>query len=87
MDLRCRKLKRVSGGEQDMKMFSQCSGECCVCRCGTACLAGHGDDDYIPARKEQVIDRLDKGMYPNYRKQMKEYLLERFSFNYEERES
>ena len=55
-------------------MFSDCSGECCICACGDGCLAGHGDDDYTPASKEQVIRRLQKGEYPNYRKTMIKYV-------------
>ena len=51
-------------------MFSDCSGECCVCVCGDFCLAGHGDDDYWPASDEQIIKRLDKGQYPDYREMM-----------------
>lgn len=49
-----------------MKMFTDCSGECCVCVCGDFCLAGHGDDDYFLASKEQIIARLDKGKYSSY---------------------
>lgn len=47
-------------------MFSNCSGECCVCACGDFCLAGHGDDDYSLASKERIIARLDKGEYLSY---------------------
>lgn len=57
-----------------MKMFSDCSGECCVCACGGGCLAGHGDDDFYPATKEQVIDRLDKAQYKDYKDYMIGYL-------------
>lgn len=49
-----------------MKMFSDCSGECCICACGDACIAGHGDDYYSLASKEQIIARLDKGQYKSY---------------------
>lgn len=49
-----------------MKMFTDCSGECCICSCGDFCLAGHGDDDFRPASTEQIIERLQKGKYPNY---------------------
>lgn len=51
-----------------MKMFSDCSGECCVCVCGAVghgCLAGHGDDDFSLASKEQIIENLDKDRYYN----------------------
>ena len=57
-----------------MKLFSDCSGECCVCACGGGCLAGHGDDDFYPATKEQVIDRLDKAQYKDYKDYMIGYL-------------
>ena len=53
-----------------MKLFSACSGECCVCVCGNGCLAGHGDDDFYPATNEQIIQRLEKGEYPRYRDEM-----------------
>ena len=57
-----------------MKMFSDCSGECCICSCGSGCLAGHGDDDFFPASKEQVVERLKKNKYPNYRQMMLDYV-------------
>ena len=60
-----------------MKMFSDCSGECCVCAYGEACLAGHGDDDFRPASSQQIIERLNNGTYPNYRQKMIAKLLER----------
>lgn len=51
-----------------MNFFSDCSGKCCVCRFGDGgCLAGHGDDEFSPATKEQLVQRLEKGEYPNYR--------------------
>ena len=55
-------------------MFADCSGECCICSCGDFCLAGHGDDDYWPASKEQVIDRLNRGAYKSYTDMMVNYL-------------
>lgn len=60
-----------------MKMFSDCSGECCVCACGNGCLAGHGDDDFSPASSQQIIERLNNGEYPNYRQTMIGELLKR----------
>ena len=66
-----------------MKMFSDCSGECCVCSCGDFCLAGHGDDDYGPASKEQVIGRLNKGKYKGYEQMMKSYLRNKFNYDYD----
>jgi hypothetical protein len=57
-----------------MKMFSDCSGECCVCACNKGCLAGHGDDYFYAATIEQVIERLDKGQYPYHRQYMIDWL-------------
>ena len=57
-----------------MKMCSDCSGECCICACGDFCLAGHGDDNFSPATKEQVIKRLKNGSYSRYKQMMIDYL-------------
>ena len=57
-----------------MKMYSDCSGECCICACGDFCLAGHGDDNFSPATKEQVIKRLKEGSYSRYKQMMIDYL-------------
>ena len=61
-------------GMQAMKLFSDCSGECCVCSSGGFCLAGHGDDDFSPASKEKIIERLDKAEYPRDKDYMIQYL-------------
>ena len=53
-------------------MFSNCSGECCVCGCGSGCLAGNGDDDFYPATTEQIIDRLNKNQYREFAKKGRE---------------
>ena len=66
-----------------MKMFSDCSGECCLCACAGFCLAGHGDDDYCPATKGQIIDRLNKGQYEQYRDMMIEHLRTVFGHVYD----
>ena len=57
-----------------MKMFSDCSGECCVCAVGNHCVAGHGDDEYFPADVDTVINRLLNNEYPSYRREMLEYI-------------
>ena len=67
-----------------MNMFSDCSGLCCVCACGGGCVAGHGDDYYSPASKEQIIERLDKHEYPASRAYMIDYLKTMFDFEYAE---
>lgn len=64
-------------------MFTNCSGECCICTCGDGCLAGNGDDYSGYAEKEQVIRRLDNGRYRNYTKMMKQYLLNYFNYDYD----
>jgi len=64
-------------------MSSSCSGECCICGCGDACLAGHGDDDYFPASKEQVIERLESNQYNSYVREMKSYLLDKYGYDYD----
>lgn len=68
-----------------MKFFTECSGECCVCRAGDGgCLAGHGDDDYSPATKEQVIKRLDYCEYGGSNTGiMKDYLKTHFNYDYD----
>lgn len=68
----------------DMKMFSDCSGLCCVCALGNFCLAGHGDDDFILASKEQIIDNLNSGRYSTWRGEMIRVLREKYDYDYEE---
>ena len=65
-----------------MKLMSDCS-KCCICGAGGGCLAGIGDDDYFPATKEQVIERLDNNKYYLHRDEMIQYLKERFDYDYE----
>lgn len=66
-----------------MKMFSDCSGECCICACGDFCLAGHGDDDYCLATKEQLISRLDKGQYTSHTNIMINTLKTVYNYDYQ----
>lgn len=61
-----------------MKMFTDCSGECCVCALGSFCLAGHGDDDFSPASKEEIIRRLENGEWKSCRQYMIDYLKTRY---------
>lgn len=65
-----------------MEMCSACGGDCCVCGCGGGCIAGHGDNYYRPASKEQVIARLDNGRYPDFRDDMIKYLKDNFGYDY-----
>ena len=66
-----------------MKMFSDCSGECCLCACAGFCLAGHGDDDFCPATKDQIIDRLNKGEWSHYKDFMIDHLLKVHGHEYD----
>lgn len=66
-----------------MKMSSMCSEECCICACGNFCIAGHGDDNFTPADKEEIIKRLDDGRYPSCREYMIEHLLKRYGYKYQ----
>ena len=71
--------KRVVG------MFCNCSGECCVCALDGCCLAGHGDDNYIPTSKEQVISNLKNGKYttfPEYKNMMIQYLKDKYNYDW-----
>lgn len=65
-----------------MKMFSDCSGECCICACGDMCLAGHGDDNFCLASKEQIVSRLDNGKYKRYTDIMIGVLKSRYGYDY-----
>ena len=65
-----------------MKFFSDCSGECCVCACSGHCLAGHGDDDFVPAAKEKIIKKLDSGNYTHSEGYMIRFLEEYYSYKY-----
>lgn len=66
-----------------MKIGSNCSGECCVCHCGGACIAGHGDDFFIFATKNKIISNLNAGYYPAYTDYMKQVLKEKFNYDYD----
>lgn len=66
-----------------MKLFSDCSGECCLCGVGRYCVAGHGDDEYYPASKDVIIERLNKGEYPSYTNVMKNHLKNVYNYNYD----
>lgn len=67
-----------------MKLFPDCF-DCCICSMGgNGCLAGIGDNDYSPATKEQVIDRLNRNAFEWNRDQMIKYLKEKFDYDYQE---
>lgn len=65
-----------------MRLFSSCS-DCCVCAlAGHGCLAGIGDDDFVAASKEEVIDRLNTGKFDWDKKKMIEFLKSEYGFDY-----
>lgn len=62
-------------GDFEMNLFPNCFNKCNICGAYGMCLAGNGDDDYYPATKEQIVDRLKKGSFSSYEKDiMKKYL-------------
>lgn len=65
-----------------MKMFTDCSGPCCICACGDYCLAGHGDDYFTVAKKEKITERLDHGMYRSYAETMIKTLKDVYGYQY-----
>lgn len=59
-----------------MVMFTNCSGKCSVCiRHFTACLAGHGDDDYERITEDAAKELLEK---EGYSEKLKSELLSLF---------
>ena len=43
-----------------MEMFSACNGPCALCKSfGGGCLAGHGDNHYMPASGAELERRLE----------------------------
>lgn len=64
-------------------MPSSCIGKCCVCCYGdNGCIAGNGDDDFVPATKEKIIARLDRGDYHHRMQYMIDYLKQHFEYEY-----
>jgi len=60
-------------------------GDCGICACGGCCLAGNGDDDFILAPKEKIIDNLKNNYYPTQRDLMIKTLKEIYSYEWKER--
>ena len=67
-------------------MFAKCSGECAVCTCAGFCLAGNGDDDFYPATKEQIIERLRDGQFSHYHEMMIDYLRTQYGYTFDPKE-
>lgn len=56
--------------------------DCAICKLGNGCLAGRNDNDYQPATKKQVIERLDDGRFQRDRDKMIKYLKNKFNYEY-----
>lgn len=57
---------------------------CATCELGDGgCLAGHNDDDWYPARMEQVLYRLTSHKFESSRSAMKEFLIRQYLFDYD----
>lgn len=58
--------------------------DCEICGIGPGCLCTVREcpDYYFPASKEQVLDRLNKGLYKNHRGSMKKYLTDAFGVTF-----
>lgn len=58
--------------------------DCEICGIGPGCLCAVRECSsyYHPASKEQVLDRLNKGLYKNHRDNMKKYLKDSFGVTF-----
>ena len=57
-----------------MKIAPDCVDKCCICRNSGNCLAGNGDDDFIPATKEQIEERLKDDRYSAYQDKLRNFI-------------
>lgn len=69
-----------------MKMFSDCSGPCSICLCGNFCLAGNGDDDFILAPANEILNRLQNNKYSSDRGTMIKTLKNVYNIDYKDEE-
>lgn len=59
--------------------------ECAICWFGgRGCLAAMLDDDFIPASKEDIIERLKTNQFNQDRQLMIDTLLKKYNYKYEE---
>ena len=78
-------IKETSKKEDDnMKHFSECSGECITCTSHGHCLAGIGDDDYSVADKAELIKRIKNHKLSEHNQnEIKRVLKEEYHFDYD----
>ena len=64
--------------------FPKCLPDCSICaNADISCLAGNGDDNYRPATKEQVIDRLNSSEYNSRSIEMMiKFLKDKYNYDY-----
>ena len=71
-------------GDNNMKHFSDCVGECITCAANGHCLAGIGDDDYVVANKAELIRRLkNDNLSEHNQNEIKRVLKEEYHFDYD----
>lgn len=56
--------------------------ECAICACADGCLVFTYEDCFVLANKRQLIDRLNKGKYSNYRQLMIDTLKKQYNHEY-----
>ena len=61
--------------------MSKC-GDCGICAWGGGCLAGNGDDDFVLASKEKIINNLKNNYYPSQRDLMVKTLKSVYAYEY-----
>ena len=61
--------------------MSKCD-DCGICACGGCCLAGNGDDDFVLASKEKIINNLKNKYYPSQRDLMIKTLKNVYAYEY-----
>lgn len=78
-------IKETSKKDGDnMKHFSECSGECITCTSHGHCLAGIGDDDYSVADKAELIKRIKNHKLSEHNQnEIKRVLKEEYHFDYD----
>ena len=58
---------------------------CAICYCGDGgCLAAMREDYWMPATKQQLIERLNNNRYKQNRKEMIDFLFEEYGELYRE---
>lgn len=65
-----------------MKIGPFCSDKCYICAYAESCLIGNGEEGFVPAEKEQVVKRLDRGEYVDYSEMMIRYLETAYGYAY-----